>query len=146
MTADAYVQDRAVIEAPHYLPAISIIQPFEPMMSMKSELELRLKLAVKQVESQLMENYPVDKVLPVLVKLNWIIHNLNYNTHKKSVAIFVSPLIERVYYLDIRVEERIVLDESFEIRDLVYSKKQNTDYLVLILSAGKSKMFLGNCS
>jgi hypothetical protein len=146
MISNAYDEARAVGEQVKYLPAISIIQPFEPMMSLKSELEYRLKRAVEKVETELMANYPVHTAVPVIVKLQNLIRQLNYNTHKKSIAIFVSPLIEKVYYLDIRVEEKIVIDESFEIRDLVYSKKQNIQYLVLLLSAERSKMYLGNCS
>jgi len=146
MTTKTWSEEKAVMEAIKYLPAISIIQPFEPKMSLKTELEYRLKRVLEKVEKELMANYPVHTAVPVLVKLQNLIHQLNYNTHKKSIAIFVSPLIEKVYYLDIRVEERIVIDESFEIRDLVYSKKQNIQYLVLLLSAEHSKMYLGNCS
>ena len=146
MITNAYDEARALQEEVKYMPAISIIQPFEPMMLLKSELEYRLKRAVEKVETELMANYPVHTAVPVIVKLQNLIRHLNYNTHKKSIAIFVSPLIEKVYYLDIRVEEKIVIDESFEIRDLVYSKKQNIQYLVLLLSAERSKMYLGNCS
>jgi hypothetical protein len=142
MITNAYDETRALREEVKYLPAISIIQPFEPMMSLKSELEYRLKRAMEKVETELMANYTVHTAVPVIVKLQNLIHQLNYNTHKKSIAIFVSPLIEKVYYLDIRVEEKIVIDESFEIRDLVYSKKQNIQYLVLLLSAERSKMYL----
>jgi hypothetical protein len=120
--------------------------PFHPVMSAKKDLEYQLKRAVEKIESQLMEQYPRDHALPVLEKLRRTIGTLNYNTHKKSVAIFVSPLVEKVYYLDIAVEEKIVVDSSFEIRDLVYSKKQVIQYLLLLLSAEESKMYLGNCS
>ncbi|MGE5106403.1 MAG: hypothetical protein ACM3H8_02585, partial [Sphingobacteriales bacterium] len=37
-----------------------------------------------------------------------------------------------------------IIDESFEIRDLVYSKKDLHKYLVLILSAEWTKIFMGN--
>jgi hypothetical protein len=146
MTPVVFQDENVVIGAQHYLPAVSIVLPFEPMMSLKSELEYKLKRALEKIETELMANYPVEKAMPVLLKLQHLIYNLNYNTHKKSIAIFVSPLVEKVYYLDIPVEEKIMVDESFEIRDLVYSKKQNIQYLVLVLSAEKSKMFLGNCS
>ncbi len=122
MTTKTWSEEKAVMEAIKYLPAISIIQPFEPKMSLKTELEYRLKRVLEKVEKELMANYPVHTAVPVLVKLQNLIHQLNYNTHKKSIAIFVSPLIEKVYYLDIRVEERIVIDESF---DSVYAYKND---------------------
>ncbi|MFI5153988.1 MAG: hypothetical protein ACHQET_11680 [Chitinophagales bacterium] len=128
------------------MPCVSIILPFEPKMSLKAEVALRLKSILQKVEIELNADYPPEKALPVIDKLRRVIHQLNYNTHKQSIAIFASPLNEKVFYLDIPVEEKIVIDESFEIRDLVYSKKQNIKYLVLLLSGKSSKMYLGNCS
>jgi Bacterial archaeo-eukaryotic release factor family 3 len=129
-----------------YLPAVSIILPFEPKMSPKAEVEYRLKIALGKVEKELMQNYSAEKVIPVINKLHQIARGLNFNTHKKSIAIFVSPLVEKVFYLDLYVEEKIVVDESFEFRDLVKSKKQIIQYLILLLSGKSSKMYLGKCS
>ncbi|HTS44837.1 MAG TPA: hypothetical protein VMH01_10600 [Puia sp.] len=129
-----------------YLPAVSIILPFEPKMSLKKELQYKLKIMQAKVEKELVSNYPSEKGMPIIQKLQRVIKNVNYFTHKKSLAIFVSPIVEKVFYLDIPVEERIVIDESFEIRDLVYSKKQTIQYLILLLSGKSSKTYLGNCS
>ena len=56
----------------------------------------------------------------------------------------MSPLFEKVIYLDIAVEERTIIDESFEIRDLVYSKKQINKFLILLLSGKETKLLLAN--
>ncbi len=135
---------REIIEALHYRPAVSIILPFEPKMNLKTELAHSLKTAADKVELELLEDYPDEMAVLVMHKLRAIMKNLNYNTHKKSIAIYVSPVFEKVLYLDIAVEEKIIVDESFEIRDLVYSKKQMHKYLVLLLSGKESRMFLGN--
>ena len=127
-------------------PAVSIILPFEPKMSLKSEIEYKLKFSYARVEQELLVNYPKEIAMVVLQKLQKMIRNLNYNTHKKSIALFVSPQIEKVFYLDIPVDEKIIVDESFEIRDLIYSKKQMIQYLVLMISANSSRIWLGNCS
>ena len=119
-----------LLESPKYLPCISLIMPFEPKMSLQTELAYRLKIATDKIGGELMANYPDDKAKPVLKKLQQVIKNLDYHTYKKSVAIFVSPLIEKVFYLDIAVEEKIIIDDSFEIRDLIYSKKQIHKYLL----------------
>lgn len=135
---------REVIGAVHYRPAVSVIMPFEPKMTLKAELTHSLKVAAKKVERELQDNYPDDMGTLVTQKLNNILQSLNYNTHKKSIAIYVSPVFEKVLYLDIPVEEKIIVDESFEIRDLVYSKKQLHKYLILLLSGKESRMYLGN--
>jgi Bacterial archaeo-eukaryotic release factor family 3 len=135
---------REVMNAVSYLPSVSLIMPFEPKMNLKTELSYKLKMAADKIALQLTENYEPEKTKAVLDKLNSLLSGLNYNTYKKSIAVFVSPVFEKVYYLDIPVEEKIIIDESFEIRDLVYSKKQLHKYLILILSAEWTKIFLGN--
>jgi len=88
-----------VLTAPKYLPCISLIMPFDPKMGLKKELDYKLKIAVDKIEKEIEINYPEEKSFPVMKKLHKVIEELNYNTHKKSIAIFVSPLIEKVYYL-----------------------------------------------
>ncbi len=135
---------RELIGVVHYRPAVSIIMPFEPKMSLKNELLHSLKIAADEVDRSLRESYSEEMTALILFKLRAIIGNLNFNTHKHSIAIYVSPVFEKVLYLDIAVEQKIIIDESFEIRDLVYSKKQLHKYLVLLVSEKESRIYLGN--
>lgn len=144
MNANISSEIREVMGAVHYRPSVSIILPFEPKMNLKTELMYSLKMAVKRVEEELQATYPGELSAIVMAKLNTLVKNLNFNTYKKSIALFVSPVFEKVLYLDVPVEEKVIVDESFEIRDLVYSKKQMHKYLVLLLSGKESRMYLGN--
>lgn len=133
-----------VLQSPHFLPSISMILPFEPKMSIEIELRQRLKVAEQKVAQQIRDLYPPDKAEPVLQKLHQLISELDFDTHKKSIALFVSPLLEKIHYLDLPVEEKIIVDESFEIRDLIYCKKSSHRYLLVIFSANQAKIMLGN--
>lgn len=124
-------------------PAVSLIQSFQPKMSSKSDIDHRLKSVVGKAEKELLALYPADRVLPVIQRLQHVLQDLNYYTHKMSIAIFVSPAEEKVAYLDMPVENKVVIDESFCIRDLVYCKKQDARYLVMQLGAQSSKTYLG---
>ncbi len=133
-----------VIDLPKYLPCISILMPFEPKMGLKKELDFKLKTTIDKVEKEINATYPSEKSKPILKKLHNCLNNINYLTHKKSIAIFVSPMIEKVYYLDMPIEEKIVIDDSFEIRDLIYSKKEIHQYLLVVLSSKWTKIFLSD--
>lgn len=133
-----------VMGAVHYRPAVSLIMPFEPKIGLKAELSYALKLAVDKAEEEILDNYPNETGRIVVEKLKNIVKQLNFSSNKKSIAIFVSPVFEKVVYLDIPVEEKIIIDESFEIRDLLYSKKQLHKYLVVQLSGKECRVFLGN--
>ena len=88
---------REVMEAVHYRPAVSIIMPFEPKMSLKTELVHSLKIAADKVEQELLENYPDEMGMLVMQKLRAIIKDLNFNTHKKSIAIYVRRCLKKYY-------------------------------------------------
>jgi Bacterial archaeo-eukaryotic release factor family 3 len=135
---------REVTAAVHYRPAVSVIIPFDTKMVSRHELEHSLKIITHRVEQELRNNYPDEIYLVVIQKLRALVKKLDFNSYKKSVAIYVSPVFEKVLYLDIPVEEKVIIDESFEIRDLVYSKKQLHKYLVLLLSSNESKIYIGN--
>ncbi len=130
--------------AVHYRPAVSLILPFEPLKQPYTKLAYSLKLALHKVEDELMENFPADLALVVIKKLRQQMQDINFKSDKKSVAFYASPVFEKTLYLDVPVEEKIIVDESFEIRDLVYSRKQLHKYLVLLLTGKESRIFLGN--
>jgi Bacterial archaeo-eukaryotic release factor family 3 len=144
MNKDITPEIREVMEALHYRPAVSVIIPFEPKMMLKAALVHSLKNAADKVERELKDNYNSELSSLVMRKLRRILGELNFSTHKRSIAIYVSPVFEKILYLDIPVEEKIIVDESFEIRDLVYSKKQLHKYLVLLVSSKETRMYLGN--
>jgi len=119
------LQQPQLISEITYLPAVSIILPVQPVNAPKSQLENRLKLIIEKIEQRLVTLYSEKKAVPVIIKLKNIIRNLNYNTHKKGIAIFVSPVMEEAFYLEAEVEEKIAIDEFFEVRDEVFRKKIN---------------------
>ncbi len=135
---------KEVMGAVHYRPAVSVILPFDPQKDAYSKLAYSLKVALHQVEDELMENFPADTALVVIRKLRKQMQEVNFKSPKKSVAFYASPVFEKTLYLDVPVEEKIIVDESFEIRDLVYSRKQLHKYLVLLLTGKESRIFLGN--
>ena len=131
-----------VNEIEYNLPSVSIILPFEPKMQSKHELTSALQSVVEKVEKRIFDNFSIDMSLLVMQKLKYIIKNLDYNTYKKSIAIYVSPVFEKVLYLGVEVEERIVLDKSFHIQDIIKYKKELRQYLLLQLTEKECRIYV----
>jgi len=144
--ADVVIQRsrRLRINPGYRFPSVSIFMPFDPKMGMKNKLTFSLSKATDKVVSELKDRYPGEMSLLVIQKLKAIIKNLDFNTHKKSLAIFVSPVFEKIYYLNIDVEEKVIVNESLQIRDLLYSKKQSQKFHILFLSEKESRIFLSD--
>lgn len=133
---------RPAINPVYRFPSVSIFLPFDPKMGMKNKLTFLLAKATDKAVSELRDKYPDEMSMLVIQKLRAIIRNLNFSTHKKSLAIFVSPVFEKVYYLNMDVEEKVIVNESLHIRDLVYSKKQSLPFHILLLKEKESRIFL----
>ena len=86
---------------PEDFPFISIIIPFEPKMNIKSGFDTIITEVASKTEREVMKSYPESEAMPVIQKMYQVLHNLDLNKHKKqSIGIFVSPLLEKVYYFN----------------------------------------------
>lgn len=131
-----------VMNAVHYRPSVSVILPVIPGSGFKSSLAYMLKTLPHKIDLELQKKYPDDLCQTVIKKLKSAIKNVDYNTRRKSIAIYVSPVFEKLLYLDIALDEKVFVDESFEIRDLVYCKKQSYKCLVLLLGSKGARICL----
>ncbi len=129
-----------------YYPSISIIVSLDIKVNPQKEITGHLKVMVHKTSAELLKTYPKSIANPVIKKLKHLISEIDYTKVTKSIAIFVSPLLEKYYYLDIPLEDRIVIDDSFEIRDLVYAKKEIHKYILMIVSSKEVNFYLGNTS
>lgn len=132
-----------LLHSPHYSPAVSIILSFEPRINATAELRHDIKIAVDEAERRLNADYSPIFADPVIHRLHTLIQNLDYNTHKKSIAIFASPAFEKIIYLDYPVKQKIVIGDSFQVRDLLLFFKRNRDYILLCLSGKQNTLYLG---
>src|SRR5829696_1159033 len=130
-------------QAIHFGPAVSIILPFEPKMCSTSLLAKTVNDSVEAVEMELLRNHCDDMGMLVIQKLKALIQNLNYNTYKKSIALFVSPVFEKVLYLDFEVQTKTRIAGNFKIRDLVNTRKPLQEFLVLFVSSSESHIYQG---
>ncbi len=133
-----------VIQPEKATPVVSLFMPFEPKMAAKSEIVYKLQLLEQEAEQKLIAGYSYSTAEPVLKRLKTVVKNLDYSTHKKSVGIYVSAEGEKVFYLDMPLEERVIIDTSFNIRSLIEAKKSSKQYLVLVLGVTISRIDFGD--
>ena len=84
---------REAIATVQFLPAISIIMPFTPVITLKKTLEYSLKNVMGKVEAMLSTHYTVEKAIPVIIKLRNLIAVINYNIKSGSFVFVLSAKI-----------------------------------------------------
>ncbi|TDW96692.1 baeRF3 domain-containing protein [Dinghuibacter silviterrae] len=126
---------------PERAPSVVVVLPFEPAMTPKSLLEASVKAALAQAEKQVLATHSGQTALPVLQQLRRLAGDLNYATHRKSLALFASADFGKALYLDMDTDTRVLVDSGFRMRDLAETRNTKVPYLVLLLSGRLSKMF-----
>lgn len=123
-------------------PAVSILLPLHHVFSSGPELQRRLKIALENTGHRLRKNYTADAVAVILARMDKLRSKLQADTKHESVALFASQLHSKLVYLDVPVEERIVIGDSFAVRDLIADSKRLRGYLVLLLSDKECRFYL----
>jgi hypothetical protein len=143
MKTNAVSKELEIIKRPKFQPYVSLLLPFDPKMVPKSSLENRLKIILDRVRYELFAHYDLNAAIEISQKLKTVLNSLEYSTHKRSIAVLVSTEEQRVYYLDMPVMEKIIVDNAFRIRQLIQHKKEEQEYLVLVISQKKATIYRG---
>lgn len=125
-------------------PAVSVIVNKETASPRNEKFRLQVKNAVKEAVQKLKDNnYDKRLVADLEDRMNKIEEGIIYENDFQSVVIFVSPQREEVLFLPFEVKSKVIVDDSFEIRDLLRAVNQSFQYDVIVLSKKKTAFFNG---
>ncbi|MFD2526756.1 hypothetical protein ACFSQD_13125 [Flavihumibacter stibioxidans] len=126
------------------VPSVAVLFPFDPKMTDKQDMAVHLKQVMSKAEAAILQRYSSETAMELIQRLQQVMSRLNFNTHKKAVAIFLSSESEKLMYLDISLKEKIEVAGNLSMRDLVLDKNQQEEYLVLVLEEDHARIFDGN--
>lgn len=125
-------------------PVISITLPIHPQYpEIKVDSE-HLVSVLKNVSKQLHSKYSKDRSTEMMTKLTDVLNKIPVNHLSKSLLIYVTPDSEKIFHLPLSLTEKVIVDSSFEIRDLLYATQMNKHYLLVMISQNSVKTFIGN--
>ncbi len=137
-------EDLKVLQNHEGDPCVSIIIPTHRVSTETDKDYIRLKNAIKRAIESLHEQYAKKQVSPIIQRLEAIMEDeLDYSTLLEGIGVFISPSIEKVVHLPFEVDEKVIVDTNFEVRDLKLALNRDLDYQVLILSESNIRLFYG---
>ena len=82
------------------IPSVVITLPFNPKMMDSRIIRQSCNLLIEKANAAMEGRYSKSYASTIFQKLTRIARQLEYSTHKTSVAILVSPEFEKIYYFD----------------------------------------------
>jgi hypothetical protein len=125
-------------------PAISIILPTHRNDN-RERLEFEyMEKIISRIEERIKIQYSHAKAVLILEKLNEVIRRIDFSKLTEGLAIYVSPKVEKIIHLPFPVlAEKVIVDETFEVRDLIQMLKACRNTLLVVISHNNIKTFTG---
>jgi|SRR6218665_1158533 len=125
-------------------PAVSVVMPFEPHLRTKAGVEAIFQACVDKASLQIDRNFHNESGRLVIARLRKAFSQLNFNSFKKSVAIFASPVFEKIIYMPFGVKQVVSVMPAFDIKQIIKAKTPNRSFLLVNLSRYSSNIYVGD--
>lgn len=122
-------------------PALSILAPTHRRFPENRQDPIRVKNLVKQAGERLLAEFSKREAEPLLSRLEALAAAIDYNYALDGLALFVNQGLAQKFYLPFQVKERVVVDQTFATRDLVYALNRSPRFWVLALSEQTTRLY-----
>ncbi|MCC7232611.1 MAG: hypothetical protein IT242_06675 [Bacteroidia bacterium] len=118
-------------------PAISILVPTHPPDTSRRIDREKLASLVTKAEEMIRKSWSKATSDRLIAKLHHAVNGINLKQLDKGLAVYVSGTIHKVIHLPFEVSEKVIVDESYEVRDLLYAAKLNTTLMSVVISQNR---------
>jgi hypothetical protein len=125
------------------IPALSILLPTHRTSPDNKQDPIRVKNLVDEARGRLSEEFSSRELEPLFERLDALVKDIDYPHTLDGLALFVSHDFAQRFYLPFAVPERVVIDQTFATRDLLYGLHRAQRYWVLLLSQASTRLLAG---
>jgi len=122
---------------------ISIIQPTHRLAPDRNVDAAELRKNTEQVKSLLSDNYSIEEYEPLLKRLDALVETIDFNHNMDGLGIFVSTAIQKIIQFNFPVKERVLIDDSFALKELIHLLNLSKEYYVLEINEHETRLFKG---
>ena len=123
---------------------ISVIIPTHRTSPDRRSDQLNAKRGIEKAEQLLKMKYSLDIVSLLMKKLHELFLQIDFDHNEDGLGLFVSSNIQLHISFPFPVEEKVVVGDSFEIRDVLYKVNYSNPYYTLLLTEKGVHLFEGS--
>ena len=122
---------------------ITIILPTHRLFSDRKVDKFEMEKAVENATQLLGYKYSSKDTKPLISSLQEMAKSIDYDHNLDGVGLYVSDQVNMMVKFPFAVKEKIVVDNNFEIRDILYKTNLSQPYYALMLSEKNVRLFEG---
>lgn len=123
---------------------VSVIVPAHRTSPDRRSDELNTKTAIEKAGQLLKTKYSSDIALSLMNKLQVLFQQVDFDHNEDGLGFYVSSNVQFHISFPFPVEEKVVVGNSFEIRDVLYKVNYSDPYYALLLTEHGAQLFQGS--
>jgi len=124
-------------------PAVTITLPTHRVAPANRQDPIRIRNLVTQAANRLLEEFTKREIEPLLDRLERLAESVDLRHSLDGLVLFANRDSARFFRLPFSLRERVVVDETFFTRDLVFAMNRTPRYWALALSEKPTRLFEG---
>ena len=126
-------------------PCVSVIIPSHKIAPDKAVDKLEVKKMLNKAKKLVFDSYgSKNGGEEITNKLFNLAENIDYLHNDFGLGFFVSPNISRLVKFPFHVNEKVIVGNNFQIRDMIYLAETMMNYYVLSINEKEIKFYEGN--
>ena len=114
----------------HTYPCLTITMPTHRTGTRQQAGSIRVKNLVNEATNRLLGEFSKRELAPLFERLDALVAAIDYRHTLDGLVLAVNRDMAREYVLPFELNERVVVDDSFFIRDLVHAFNRTRRYWV----------------
>src|SRR5215471_7044563 len=122
-------------------PSLSLLAPTHRTAPAKKKDRIVVKNLATEGRDRLQSEFKKREVAGLVQNLNRLVDRVDWKHSLEGLALFANRDVATAIQLPFRPRARVVIDETFATRDLVYTLNRAPRYRVLVLTEKPTRMF-----
>lgn len=141
LTVERKTAERKLSGTRNRLLYMGLVIPFQPCMWDDKKRETAWNEAMEMVQRVMKGKYTAECTNKLMTRLSNMFGRLNFNTHRKSLALILTPLEEKMFYLNFHVKPVAFFSKKISVLELAANYVQETGFYYLVLCKNSAKLF-----
>jgi hypothetical protein len=99
-----------------------------------------IKNLITEAENRLIESTDKRVAANLIERIKELADSIDHSQNLESLILFVNEDISEIVRLPMKVEDRVIIGDTFATRDLMRAMHTNSQYYVLVLSQEKARL------
>jgi hypothetical protein len=125
---------------------ISIIIPTHRLSPERQIDPIEARKVISKAKEYVLQRYKNEKIKNLVDAIDELYGEVDFVHVNYGLGIFVSQTVRQLIYFSFPVQEKIIVGDSFEVRDLLYEMNYSSRYYFLAITEKNARLYEGQLS